>query len=61
MSKVKDEYDVSALAEADEISCSIRSLMLPCRDGVGIHTLVYFPADMRGKMPVLLVRSPYYP
>ena len=61
MSKNQDRYNVSAVAEADEISCSIRSLMLPCRDGVKIHTLVYFPVGMRGKRPVLLLRSPYYP
>ncbi|MBO4647510.1 MAG: hypothetical protein J5806_05090, partial [Lentisphaeria bacterium] len=61
MSKNQDRFNVSAVAEADEISCSIRSLTLPCRDGVRIHTLVYFPPDMRKKRPVLLLRSPYYP
>ena len=57
----KDKYDISSISDADEISCTIRRLMLPCRDGAKLHTLIYFPEGRRGKMPVLLIRSPYYP
>ncbi|MBQ6471513.1 MAG: CocE/NonD family hydrolase [Victivallales bacterium] len=59
MSTTKDEYNVSLTAEADEISCSLQSLMLPCRDGTKLHTVIYFPTNMRKKMPVLLLRTPY--
>ena len=59
MSKGKDQYNVSVVQEADNISCSIRSMMLPCRDGVRLHTVIYFPVNMPAKAPVILRRSPY--
>ncbi|MBR4666091.1 MAG: CocE/NonD family hydrolase [Lentisphaeria bacterium] len=59
MSKGKDQYNVSTVQEADNISCSIRSIMLPCRDGVRLHTVIYFPVNMPEKAPVILRRSPY--
>lgn len=59
MSKGKDQYNVSTVQEADNISCSIRSMMLPCRDGVRLHTVIYFPVNMPAKAPVILRRSPY--
>ena len=59
MSTVKDQYNVSAVRETDDLNFSLKSLMLPCRDGVRLHTLIFFPEKTRGKMPVLLKRSPY--
>ena len=60
MSKTKDQYNVTVVSEADNISCSIQSLMLPCRDGVKLHTMIYFPLKTEKKMPVKLIRSPYF-
>ncbi len=59
MSKSKDQFNVTEIQEADHISCSIQSLMLPCRDGVKLHTVIYFPLNLRKKAPVILRRSPY--
>ena len=59
MSKNKDQFNVTEIKGSDNISCSIQSLMLPCRDGVKLHTVIYFPLDLRKKSPVILRRSPY--
>lgn len=59
MTKAKDQFNVTAVQMPDNVSCSIQSLMLPCRDGVKLHTLIYFPVNMPKKAPVLLHRSPY--
>ena len=59
MSKNKDQFNVTEIEGSDDISCSIRSLMLPCRDGVKLHTVIYFPPGLRKKAPVILRRSPY--
>ena len=59
MSK-KDQYDVSTTASAFDTSCDLRVRMLKSRDGVRIHTAIYFPADFDGTpLPVLLIRTPY--
>lgn len=34
-------------------------VMIPMRDGVRLHTLIYRPAGARGKLPFLITRSPY--
>src|SRR5487761_2086687 len=34
-------------------------VMIPMRDGVRLHTLVYAPANPGGKLPLLIERSPY--
>ena len=59
MSKTKDQFNVTEIAESDNICCSIQSLMLPCRDGIRLHTVIYFPLNLRKKAPVILRRSPY--
>ena len=59
MSKNKDQFNVTEIEKSDNISCSIQSLMLPCRDGVKLHTVIYFPLNLRKKVPVILRRSPY--
>ena len=59
MSTKKDIYDVTGHPIPFDISCTIQNIMLPMRDGIKLHTAVYFPPELRKKAPVLLVRSPY--
>src|SRR5262245_35397552 len=33
--------------------------MIPMRDGVRLHTVIYSPAGARGALPVLYQRTPY--
>ncbi len=56
----QDRYAVTDLAQLFDINCDIKSVMIPMRDGVKLHTLFYFPPEMPEKAPVMLVRSPYY-
>jgi putative CocE/NonD family hydrolase len=35
------------------------NVMIPMRDGVKLHTLVFVPAKASGKLPFLIERSPY--
>ena len=36
-----------------------RSVMVPMRDGVRLSTDLYFPEGVEGKLPVIMVRTPY--
>jgi putative CocE/NonD family hydrolase len=36
-----------------------RDFMIPMRDGIRLHTLVYTPRDVVGPLPFLLLRTPY--
>ncbi|MBN1222252.1 MAG: CocE/NonD family hydrolase [Candidatus Aminicenantes bacterium] len=36
-----------------------KSVMVPMRDGVKLSTDIYFPVGAEGKLPVILVRTPY--
>ena len=36
-----------------------RSVFVPMRDGVRLSTDLYFPVGVEGKVPVILVRTPY--
>jgi len=36
-----------------------RSVMAPLRDGVRLSTDLYFPVGVEGKLPVILIRTPY--
>jgi uncharacterized protein len=33
--------------------------MIPMRDGVKLHTLVFMPEGLQGKLPILFLRTPY--
>jgi putative CocE/NonD family hydrolase len=33
--------------------------MIPTRDGVSLHTLIYTPKDRAGDLPILITRTPY--
>ncbi len=36
-----------------------REVMIPMRDGVRLHTLIYAPRDQSGPLPILFRRTPY--
>jgi putative CocE/NonD family hydrolase len=36
-----------------------RAVMVPMRDGVRLSTDLYFPVGVEGKLPVILIRTPY--
>jgi uncharacterized protein len=36
-----------------------RAVMVPMRDGVRLSTDLYFPIGLEGKLPVILIRTPY--
>lgn len=45
---------------AFDTSCDMRVRMIKCRDGVRLHTAIYFPEDFDGTpLPALLIRTPY--
>src|SRR4029077_16775419 len=35
------------------------SVKIPMRDGIKLSTDLYFPVDAGGKLPVILIRTPY--
>ena len=53
------EYEVTDLTPAFDIQCTMVHEMLPMRDGVRLHTAIYFPKDFKEKAPVILMRNPY--
>ena len=55
----KDRFNVTDIAKPFDIRCDIKMAMVAMRDGVKLHTAIYFPPDFQGKAPVLLARSPY--
>jgi len=56
----KDRYNVTNTAFALDTSCNMLIRMLPSRDGVKIHTAIYFPEEFDNiPAPVLLIRTPY--
>lgn len=54
-----DRYNVTDIPAPFDISCDMKVLMLPMRDGVKLHTTIYFPPEMPEKSSALIVRSPY--
>ena len=55
----KDIYNVTDLAAPMDVNFDIKMLMLPMRDGVKLHTSVFFPPGLTGPAPVVITRSPY--
>ena len=47
----------ASLASADVFTK--QDLMIPMRDGVKLHTVVFRPADAQGALPILFERTPY--
>ena len=60
MSDEQDKYNVTFTPIPFDISCDMQMRMLPARDGVKLHTVLYFPPGFDGqKVPVLIIRTPY--
>lgn len=38
---------------------AVAEAMIPMRDGIKLHTVIYTPADARGELPILYQRTPY--
>ncbi|MBK7562286.1 MAG: CocE/NonD family hydrolase [Chitinophagaceae bacterium] len=50
----------NSFAQSDTIAFYKKSeLMIPMRDGIKLHTVVFSPVDAKEKVPVLLQRTPY--
>ena len=50
----------NCFAQSDTIAFYKKSeLMIPMRDGIKLHTVVFSPVDAKEKVPVLLQRTPY--
>lgn len=57
----KDKYNVTNFAHTIDTSCDLKVRMLETRDGVKLHTMIYFPADSGdAPLPVLLIRTAYH-
>ena len=50
---------LSAADSARVASLERREVMIPMRDGVKLHTLVFTPRTQRGPLPFILTRTPY--
>ena len=54
-----DRFNVTDIVQPYDISCDIKMVMVPMRDGVKLHTAIYFPPEFKGRAPVVMARSPY--
>jgi hypothetical protein len=50
---------LAACTKKDPANWDKTEVMIPMRDGVRLHTLVYAPKNQTGKLPLLIERSPY--
>jgi len=46
-------------ALAQESAFQKREAMIPARDGIKLHTVIFTPGDASGPLPILLERTPY--
>lgn len=46
-------------ASAANVRFSERAEMIPMRDGINLHTVIFTPESHAGRLPILLIRSPY--
>lgn len=52
--------NVAAIAQTDSIAWYKKSeMMIPMRDGIKLHTVIFSPVDARRPSPILLQRTPY--
>jgi len=49
----------SQAAAADSSGFAKQEVMVPMRDGVRLHTLVFTPSGAHGALPILFIRTPY--
>jgi uncharacterized protein len=50
---------VLSAALAQESTFEKREAMIPARDGIKLHTVLFTPRDVSGPLPILLERTPY--
>ena len=50
---------LAAYARADVPGYDLTEAMVPMRDGVKLHTVVYRPKKQDGPLPIMLLRTPY--
>jgi len=50
---------LTSCSKSDPTSYSKTELMIPMRDGIRLHTLIYSPKNQTEKLPLLIERSPY--
>lgn len=55
----KDVYNVTDLAVPFDVECDMSSRMIPMRDGVRLHSVIYFPLKRPERTGVVLIRTPY--
>ena len=55
----KDRYNVTDIPPMQDVHFDMKSVMIPMRDGASLHCILYFPPELKGTAPVLLVDSPY--
>lgn len=54
------KYSVEALREVvEEITSEEKKVLIPMRDGIGLSSDIYLPKDASGKLPTILLRTPY--
>lgn len=58
VAKLHDQIDLSGVRSASSEFGEERELRVPMRDGIGLRTIIYFPAG-NGPWPVLFSRTPY--
>ena len=61
---VKDRALIALIASASAFAqdgnlFDKSDVMIPARDGVKLHTVIFTPKDARGSLPILLERTPY--
>ena len=49
----------AAAAAAAAPEYSFREAMIPTRDGVKLHTVIFAPKDQQGPLPFIFIRTPY--
>ena len=47
------------VARADVAGYDLTEAMVPMRDGVKLHTVIYRPKKQDGPLPIVLMRTPY--
>ena len=51
---------INGIAQIDSIAFYKKSeVMIPMRDGIKLHTVIYTPVNAKNKVPILLQRTPY--
>ncbi len=52
-------FSVSVLAQTDSSLYTSKDVMIPMRDGVKLHTIIFVPKVQKEALPFILMRTPY--